>query len=125
MPAPPETGLAIRPIVDAVERLPESPRTALRLVSVDGLGDRQAADTLDTPIDTILSRISRARKAIRMVFDGSGESRMETGHRIDARRRAPADANRPRHDRPRGESHGNKRSPSRVQCWQSRPLPCM
>ncbi|VWB51869.1 hypothetical protein BLA15945_02412 [Burkholderia lata] len=41
----------------------------------------------------------------------------------DARRRAPADANRPRHDRPRGGPHGNKRSPSRVQCWQSRPLP--
>ena len=30
---------------------------------------------------------------------------------VDVRRRAPADATRPRHDRPRGESHGNKRSP--------------
>ncbi|KAG8152336.1 RNA polymerase sigma factor [Burkholderia catarinensis] len=80
----PETGLAIRQIIDAVERLPESQRTVLLLVSVDGLSYRQAADTLDIPVGTIMSRISRARKALRMVFDGSGESRMETGHCIDA-----------------------------------------
>ncbi|WP_278648125.1 sigma factor-like helix-turn-helix DNA-binding protein [Burkholderia lata] len=127
----PETGPAIRPIVNATGRLQESRRTALLLVSVDGRRYRQAADTLDIPTGTIVIRISRERKAIRMVFDGSGESRMETGHRIDGsadvdvRRRPPADATRPRHNRPRGESHGNKRSPSRVQCWQSRPLPCM
>ncbi|UEP32633.1 MULTISPECIES: RNA polymerase sigma factor [unclassified Burkholderia] len=65
----PETGLAIRQIIDAVERLPESQRTALLLVSVDGLSYQQAADTLDIPIGTIMSRISRARKAIRLVFD--------------------------------------------------------
>lgn len=80
----PETGLAVRPIIDAVERLPESQRTALPFVSVDGLGDQQAADTLDIPIDTIMSGISRACKVIQIVFGGSGESRMETGHRIDA-----------------------------------------
>nr|WP_277403684.1 sigma factor-like helix-turn-helix DNA-binding protein [Burkholderia sp. Ac-20345] len=78
--------MAIRQIIDAVERLPESQLTALLLVSVDGRRYRQAADALDIPIGTIVSRISRARKAIRMVFDGSGESRMETGHRIDAQR---------------------------------------
>ncbi|MET3824188.1 RNA polymerase sigma-70 factor (ECF subfamily) [Burkholderia sp. PvR073] len=65
----PETGLAIRQIIDAVERLPESQRTALLLVSVDGLSYQQAADTLDIPIGTIMSRISRARKAIRLVSD--------------------------------------------------------
>ncbi|RQR49551.1 RNA polymerase sigma factor [Burkholderia sp. Bp9140] len=81
----PETGLAIRQIIDAIERLPESQRTALLLVSVDGLSYRQAADTLDVPLGTIMSRISRARKAIRLVIDGSGESRTETGTCIDAR----------------------------------------
>lgn len=35
---------------------------------------------------------------------------------VDARRRAPADANQPRHDRRPWRSHRNKRSPSRVQC---------
>ncbi|VWC61752.1 DNA-directed RNA polymerase sigma-70 factor [Burkholderia contaminans] len=91
----PETGLAIRPIFDAVELLQESRRTASLLVGIDGLCHRPAADTLDIPIGTIVTRISRERKAIRMVFDGSGESRMETGHRIDVqcrRRRATSRA---------------------------------
>ncbi len=60
-----------------------------------GFCHRPAADTLDIPIGTIVTRISRERKAIRMVFDGSGESRMETGHRIDVqcrRRRATSRA---------------------------------
>ncbi|MEK7917863.1 hypothetical protein AAB988_21700 [Burkholderia contaminans] len=91
----PETGPAIRPIVDATGRLQESRCTALLLVSVVGRRYRQAADTLDIPTGTIVIRISRERKAIRMVFDGSGESRMETGHRIDVqcrRRRATSRA---------------------------------
>lgn len=93
--SPPETGLAIRPIFDAVELLQESRRTASLLVGIDGLCHRPAAHTLDIPIGTIVTRSSRERKAIRMVFDGSGESRMETGHRIDVqcrRRRATSRA---------------------------------
>lgn len=65
-----ETAVAVRQIVDAVERLPEPQRIALLLVSVDGLSYREAAYTLDIPIGTVMSRISRARKAIRIALGG-------------------------------------------------------
>lgn len=65
-----ETAVAVRQIVDAVERLPEPQRIALLLVSVDGLSYREAAYTLDIPIGTVMSRISRARKAVRIALGG-------------------------------------------------------
>ncbi|AXF25751.1 RNA polymerase subunit sigma-70 [Burkholderia pyrrocinia] len=78
-----ETGLAVRQIVDAVERLPESQRIALLLVSIDGFSYQEAAATLDIPVGTIMSRISRARKAIRMALDASGASRMQPGNVLE------------------------------------------
>ncbi len=72
-----ETGLAVRQIVDAVERLPEPQRIALLLVSIDGLSYQEVASTLDIPVGTVMSRISRARKAIRITLDTSGASRMQ------------------------------------------------
>nr|WP_309291632.1 RNA polymerase sigma factor [Burkholderia sp.] len=69
-----ETGLAVRQIVDALERLPDSQRTALLLVGIDGLSYQEAAATLDIPVGTVMSRLSRARKAIRTAFETSGPS---------------------------------------------------
>ncbi|MFH5252805.1 RNA polymerase sigma factor [Burkholderia semiarida] len=70
--AAPETRVAVGQILAAVERLPASQRSALLLVSIDGLSYRQAAAALDVPVGTIMSRISRARKAIRVALDASG-----------------------------------------------------
>nr|WP_321856861.1 sigma factor-like helix-turn-helix DNA-binding protein [Burkholderia cenocepacia] len=67
-----ETAVAVRQILDAVERLPEPQRIALLLVSVDGLSYRETAYTLDIPIGTVMSRISRARQAIRIALGGGG-----------------------------------------------------
>ncbi|GAU07152.1 RNA polymerase sigma factor [Burkholderia stabilis] len=78
-----ETGLAVRQIIDAVARLPEPQRIALLLVSIDGFSYQEAADTLDIPVGTIMSRISRARKAIRTAFDEPGESRMPAESFVD------------------------------------------
>lgn len=78
-----ETGLAVRQIIDAVARLPEPQRIALLLVSIDGFSYQEAADALDIPVGTIMSRISRARKAIRVAFDEPRESRMRPDNSID------------------------------------------
>ena len=51
-------------IRDAVDRLPEDSRSALMLHDMEGLSYEQIAQTLDIPLGTVRSRISRARRAI-------------------------------------------------------------
>ncbi len=46
------------------ERLPEEQRLVLSLVAVEGLSYQEAADLLEVPIGTIMSRLSRARKKL-------------------------------------------------------------
>jgi RNA polymerase sigma-70 factor (ECF subfamily) len=48
----------------AFARLPEEQRAVLMLVAVEGLGYRDAAEVLDVPIGTVMSRLSRARAAL-------------------------------------------------------------
>lgn len=44
--------------------LPEDQRSVLLLVCVDGLSYREAADALDLPIGTVMSRLARARRRL-------------------------------------------------------------
>jgi RNA polymerase sigma-70 factor (ECF subfamily) len=60
----PEGNVSMYQIIDAVQRLPESQRTVLVLVAVEGLSYREAAVVLSVPIGTIMSRLSRARKTL-------------------------------------------------------------
>ena len=46
------------------QELPEEQRAALSLVVLEGLSYAQAAEVLETPIGTIMSRIARARAAL-------------------------------------------------------------
>lgn len=48
----------------AVAALPEDQRSVLALVVLDGMSYRDAAETLDIPIGTVMSRLARARRAI-------------------------------------------------------------
>lgn len=52
----------------AMERLPDDQRAALSLVAVEGLSYADAAQALDVPIGTVMSRISRARAALADLF---------------------------------------------------------
>ena len=49
----------------AFDRLPERFRTLVLLVDVEGLTYREAAEALDVPIGTVMSRLSRGRGLLR------------------------------------------------------------
>jgi RNA polymerase sigma-70 factor (ECF subfamily) len=57
-------------VVQALDRLPVEQRHLLLLVSVEGLSYREVAALLDVPIGTVMSRLSRARAALRRLGDG-------------------------------------------------------
>lgn len=62
--ATPEQHAMDSQIVSAVQALPEAQRVVMLLVSVEGLSYNEAAHALGVPIGTIMSRLSRARRAI-------------------------------------------------------------
>lgn len=63
--APQEHSIRLAQVRDAFLNLPEEQRAALHLVAIEGLSYRQAAETLGVPIGTLMSRIGRARAALR------------------------------------------------------------
>lgn len=70
--APPEGEHVVR--LDQVRRafltLPADQREALHLMAVEGLSVAEAADVLDIPAGTVMSRVGRARAALRKFEDG-------------------------------------------------------
>ena len=70
-PATPEQVFDARTSLAAFARLSAEQRALLMLVSVEGLGYREAADTLGIPIGTVMSRLSRARQALRALQEES------------------------------------------------------
>jgi RNA polymerase sigma-70 factor, ECF subfamily len=64
----PELGLHYRQVVAAVEALPEAQRVVMLLVAVEGLSYREAAEVLDIPIGTVMSRLARARAVVGQRF---------------------------------------------------------
>lgn len=59
----------------ALTRLDERSRTMLLLVAVDGLSYSEVAETVDLPVGTVKSRVSRARARLgELLPDGVGEA---------------------------------------------------
>jgi RNA polymerase sigma-70 factor, ECF subfamily len=56
-----ETNISAAQVLRAVGGLPEAQREAVLLVYVEGYSYREAADLLDVPIGTIMSRLAAAR----------------------------------------------------------------
>lgn len=73
MIAPPaqEHTVRLAQIQQAFLRLPDDQRAALHLVSIEGLSYQEAASTLAIPIGTLMSRLGRARAALRAFEDGA------------------------------------------------------
>ena len=55
---------------EAFQRLPAEQREALHLVTIEGLAYQGAADVLGIPIGTLMSRLGRARAALRNIESG-------------------------------------------------------
>ena len=56
--------------LEAFEQLNSEQRALLLWVSVEGLSYKQVAEILDVPIGTVMSRLSRARNALRQLSEG-------------------------------------------------------
>lgn len=59
-------------VTEALEHLPENFRRVVELVDVDGLTYQEAADVLEVPLGTVMSRLHRARRRIRDVLVPAG-----------------------------------------------------
>ena len=59
----------LREVTDKMRKLPEDQRAVLALVAVEGYSYREAAELLDIPVGTVMSRLSRARKTLIEHFD--------------------------------------------------------
>lgn len=59
-----EAHLTLNEVRTAFARLPIEQRQALLLVSVEGYSYKEAAELLDVPIGTVISRIARGRVAL-------------------------------------------------------------
>ena len=64
-PAPQEHSVRLAQVREAFFGLPEEQRSALHLVAIEGLSYQEAADASGVPLGTLMSRIGRARAALR------------------------------------------------------------
>ena len=72
----PESNLYLGEVLSGVMALPEAQRLAVLLVYVEGYSYKEAAEHLDVPIGTVMSRLAAARSRLAALGDksGSGES---------------------------------------------------
>lgn len=60
----PERRDLLRRAARAIDKLPDEQRDLMLLVCVEGLSYRDAADVLELPIGTVMSRLARARRRV-------------------------------------------------------------
>ena len=77
--AAPQPGrIALAEMSRAIDQLPDEQREALLLVVLEGVSYEEAAGILEIPAGTLMSRLSRARTALRQMTGGSEEPRLRT-----------------------------------------------
>ena len=59
-----ESRLTLQEVSKGIAELPSDQQVLIALVCVDGLSYKEAAETLDIPIGTVMSRLARARRAL-------------------------------------------------------------
>jgi RNA polymerase sigma factor (sigma-70 family) len=64
--------LVVRDLDRALARLPEEQRAVVLLVAIEDMSYDEVARTLDIPIGTVMSRLSRAREKLRGMMLGLG-----------------------------------------------------
>jgi len=69
--------LLVRDLDRAISRLPAEQRAVLLLVTLEEMSYETVARTLDIPIGTVMSRLSRAREKLRAMMLGHGPARLK------------------------------------------------
>jgi RNA polymerase sigma-70 factor (ECF subfamily) len=64
----------LRQIQQAFMSLPEEQRAVLHLVAIEGLSYQEAAESLGIPVGTLMSRLGRARAALRTFEAGPAQA---------------------------------------------------
>ncbi|WP_332688613.1 sigma-70 family RNA polymerase sigma factor [Devosia sp.] len=77
-PAPQPGHIALAEMARAIEKLPAEQKEALLLVALEGLPYQEAADILQIPIGTLMSRLGRARAALRVLTGAPAEPHLRT-----------------------------------------------
>jgi RNA polymerase sigma-70 factor, ECF subfamily len=57
---------------EALASLSANHRAVIALVDLDGLTSREAADLLEVPVGTVMSRLHRARRKVRARLESRG-----------------------------------------------------
>mgnify|MGYP006267740035 CR=1 FL=1 len=65
-----DTAMEAGDVLGAVDQLPEDQKSLLLLVGVEDFSYDEAARILDLPLGTVMSRLSRARRALRSMVEG-------------------------------------------------------
>ena len=71
-----ETNIFVRDVLNQVNTLPEAQRQSVFLVYVEGFSYKEAAEIMEIPIGTVMSRVAAARRVIlnrTKVTGGAGE----------------------------------------------------
>jgi len=77
--APPQPGrIALAEMSRAIDRLPDDQREALLLVVLEGMSYHDAAGILGIPAGTLMSRLGRARAALRTLTGSGDEPRLRS-----------------------------------------------
>ncbi len=78
IPAPQPGRIALNEIARAIDLLPHEQREALLLVALDGASYQEAAGIIGIPAGTLMSRLGRARAALRNLTGANEEPRLRT-----------------------------------------------
>ncbi len=71
--APQDTSLFVKEVFGAINNLSSEMREVLLLVYVEGFKYREAAEILDIPVGTVMSRLAAARRTLKSQLDDDGE----------------------------------------------------
>jgi RNA polymerase sigma-70 factor (ECF subfamily) len=64
----------VEAVAAALEQLPVEQRLSLSLVAIEGKTYAEAAEILEVPVGTIMSRIARARKQLMQIYGGKSDT---------------------------------------------------